>query len=73
MKIEKRWLVKFYNVMFGQVFEYDGKIYMRVLQINVMNADGKDEAICNAIGLGNGDINVFEEVTVYENAKVVLI
>lgn len=75
MKVEKPGLVKFCHVRSGQVFEYEGKIYMRVLQITVMDSDGKDEIICNAISLVNGDENVFEddeEVMVYNNAKVVI-
>ena len=76
MIIEKRWLVKFYNVMPGQVFEYNGIIYIRIFAIITLDTDGQPEKLCNAIDLCNGDINVFdddEEVTVYDNAKVVLI
>ena len=76
MKIEKRWLVKFFHVQSGQVFEYNGTIYIRILAITVLDSDGKPEKLCNAIDLNNGEINVFEddeEVTVYDNAKVVLI
>lgn len=76
MIIEKRWLIKFYNIHPGEVFEYNGTIYMRTVQIDVLDTDGKPEILCNAIDLHNGEINVFnddEEVTVYNNAKVVLI
>ena len=76
MIIEKRWLVKFYNVMPGQVFEYNGIIYIRIFAIITLDTDGLPEKLCNAIDLSNGEINVFdddEEVTVYDNAKVVLI
>ena len=76
MIIEKRWLIKFKDVKHGQVFEYSGIIYMRIFDIITLDTDGKPEMLCNAIDLRNGEINVFnddEEVTVYDNAKVVLI
>lgn len=76
MIIEKLGLLKFFHVGAGQVFEFEGKIYMRVLQINVMNADGKYEAVCNAVDLIKGDKAVFEDddkVTLYDKAKVTLI
>lgn len=76
MTIEKRWLVKFKDVKHGKVFEYNGIIYIRIFAIITLDTDGQPETLCNAIDLRNGEINVFnddEEVTVYDNAKVVLI
>ena len=76
MIIEKRWTVKFKDVRHGKVFEYNGIIYIRIFAIITLDADGQPETLCNAIDLSNGEINVFnddEEVTVYDNAKVVLI
>ena len=43
---------------------------------SLYDTDGQPETLCNAIDLSNGEINVFnddDEVTVYDNAKVVLI
>lgn len=76
MKIEKLWQVKFIEVKHGQVFEYNGIIYIRIFAITTLDTDGHPETLCNAIDLRNGEINVFdgnEEVTLYDNAKVVLI
>ena len=76
MIIEKRWTVKFKDVRHGKVFEYNGIIYIRISAIITLGTDGQPETLCNAIDLSNGEINVFnddEEVTVYDNAKVVLI
>ena len=76
MIIEKCWLIKFKDVKHGKVFEYNGIIYIRIFAIITLDTDGQPETLCNAIDLSNGEINVFnddEEVTVYDNAKVVLI
>ena len=76
MKIEKLWQVKFIEVKHGQGFGYNGIIYIRIFAITTLDTDGQPETLCNAIDLRNGEINVFdgnEEVTVYDNAKVVLI
>lgn len=76
MIIEKRWLVKFHDVMPGQVFEYDGCVYIKAERTAVLlkNIDG--QVSINAVGLENGTYTKIEdddEVTVYDNAKVVLI
>lgn len=76
MAIEKGWLVKFKDTNVGQVFEYNGTICIRIFAITSLNVYGKPEKLCNAIDLSNGEIYVFEgneEVTVYNNAKAVLI
>lgn len=77
MIIEKRnRLVRFKDVQLGKVFEYNGLIYMKVSSIDIMDCDGKDETVCNAIDLQNGYNEVFKddiEVSIYDNAKVVLI
>lgn len=71
MIIEKRWTTKFKKVVDGQVFEYLGNIYMRAAIIDMVG-----RLICNAIDLESGNYNTViddAEVTLYENAKVVLI
>ena len=71
MIIEKRWTVKFEKVVDGQVFEYLGSIYMRVAILDIIG-----RLVCNAINLENGNYNIIlneAEVSLYENAKVVLI
>ncbi len=71
MIIEKRWTTKFKKVVDGQVFEYLGTIYMRVAIIDMVG-----RLICNAVDLESGNYNTViddAEVTLYENAKVVLI
>lgn len=76
MIIEKRWTAKFKDVRHGKVFEYNGIIYIRIFAIITLDTDGQPETLCNAIDLSNGEIKVFnddDEVTVYDNAKVVLI
>lgn len=76
MKIEKKWLIKFKHVTMGQTFEYGGVLYMKTSKINNLDHDGKLEILCNAVDLKEGFVSVFEddeEVTLYENAKVVLI
>ena len=68
--------MKFIELKHGQVFEYNGIIYIRIFAITTLDVDGQSETLCNAIDLRNGEINVFEdneEVTLYNNAKVVLI
>ncbi len=75
MIIEKRWLVKFKDVIPGNVFEYNGRVYMRILQISTLDCDGRPEIIGNAINLYDGgieDIDYDEDVTSYEKAKVVI-
>lgn len=76
MKIEKRWLVKFRNVMPGQAFEYGDCIYIKAECTAVLLKDIDGQASVNAIGLIRGTYTKFEdddEVAVYDNAKVVLI
>lgn len=76
MIIEKRWLVKFYNVMPGQVFEYGDCIYIKAECTAVLLKDINGMPSINAVGLTAGSFTKFEdddEVTVYDNAKVVLI
>ena len=76
MIIEKLWQVKFIELKHGQVFEYNGIIYIRIFAITTLDTDGQPETLCNAIDLRNGEINVFdgnEEVTVYCNEKVLLL
>lgn len=76
MKIEKRWTTKFKKVTMGQAFEYGGVLYMKTSKIDNLDCDGKLEILCNAVDIKEGFVSVFEadeEVTVYENAKVVLI
>lgn len=76
MTIEKRWLVKFYNVMPGQVFEYDGCIFIKAELTVALLKDIDGMPSINAVGLKNGTYTKIEdddEVTVYDNAKVVLI
>lgn len=71
MKIEKRWTVKFKTVRNGQVFEYLGGVYMRVAIV-----DDVGRFICNAVNLENCNYTILVDdmqVTLYENAKVVLI
>lgn len=69
MIIEKRWTVKFKNVKSGQVFECWGKIF-----IKSYNLAGE---YSNIVDLSNGYSQSApaddEEVTLYDNAKVVLI
>lgn len=69
MKIEKRWTVKFKSVRHGQVFEYDGNIYIRTV---VLDAEGR--IIYNALNLESGYCNLLDdkiEVSLYENARIV--
>ena len=69
-------LVRFKDVQMGAVFEYNRTIYIKVSPIEIMDCDGKDETVCNAIDLQYGYNEVFKddiEVHIYENAKVVLI
>lgn len=76
MIIEKRWLVKFRNVMPGQVFEFDGCLYIKAECKAALLKDIDGMASINAVGLTNGGYMIMEddeEVTVYDNAKVVLI
>lgn len=76
MIIEKRWLVKFADVKPGQVFEYDGCYYIKAECTieTVEHPIGMDTV--NAVGLEHGGYCMFEyddDVTLFENAKVVLI
>lgn len=76
MIIEKRWLAKFKDVKPGQAFDYDGCIYIKAECTAELLKDIDGEAAINAIGLHLGSYTKFEdddEVTVYNNAKVVLI
>lgn len=72
MKIEKPKVVEFQDVEVGQVFDYNGDIFMRILTIE---APDKDLRLANSVNLQTGtDILMYdtEEVTIYENAKVVI-
>lgn len=76
MIIEKRWLVKFYDVMPGQAFEYNDCLYIKTECKAVLLKDIEGMSAINAVGLNRGVYTLFEddeEVTVYDNAKVVLI
>lgn len=71
MKIEKSWLVEFEIVKNGQVFEYLGNMYICAVILDVTG-----RMLCNAVNLENGKyrlISETEQVSLYENAKVVLI
>lgn len=66
MIIEKLWTVKLCKISRGQVFEFDGNLYMRIT----------DYYDVNAVALKTGclfNIDIEQEVTLYDNAKVVLI
>lgn len=68
MKIEKAWTVKFKDVPVGKCFEYYGKLYIRSFYA--------DDNTKYATSLSCGDIihpNPEDDVTIYDNAKVVLI
>lgn len=72
MKIEKPKVVEFQDVEVGQVFDYNGDIFMRILTIE---APDKDLRLANSVNLQTGtDILMYdtEEVIIYENAKVVI-
>ena len=70
MKIEKAGTVKFKDVKLGQVFEYEGNIYMCCL---ILDSEGRTAA--NSVNLEKANYKRYDdkiEVTLYENAKVVL-
>jgi len=76
MTIERRWQVKFKDVKPGQVFDCGRCIYMKAecSAVLLKGIDGMPSI--NAVVLTNGtyaNIEPDEEVTVYDNAKVVLI
>lgn len=76
MIIEKRWLTKFSNVKPGQAFEFDGLIYIRAECTAKLLNDIDGMPSINAVGLLGGGYIMMEdddEVTIYDNAKVVLI
>ena len=73
MKVEKQGTVQFKDVKVGQVFEWDGKIFMRILTISTPDTDHL--RLANSVNLQKGTDASFkdlEEVTLYEDAKVVL-
>ena len=75
MIIDKRWIVKFKDVKPGQAFDYDGCIYIKAECSVVLLKDIDGMPSINAVGLNNGsytNMNPDDEVTVYDNAKVVL-
>lgn len=68
MKIEKVCTVKFKDVPAGKCFEYYGKLYIRSFYAN--------DNTKYATSLSCGDIiqpPFDEDVTIYDNAKVVLV
>lgn len=67
MKIQKMWLMPFSEVKYGTVFEWSGLIFMKGY------IEGKPLAIELDEGTAEYDIKPDSEVTVYQNAKVVLI
>jgi len=76
MIIEKRWTVKFKDVKPGQVFDCGRCIYIKAECPAVLLKDIDSMPSINALVLSNGNyanIEADEEVTLYDNAKVVLI
>lgn len=72
MKIERPKVIEFQDVKIGQVFDYNGDIFMRILTIE---APDKDVRLANSVNLQTGTdelIKDLQEVTLYENAKVVI-
>lgn len=71
MKIEKRWAVLFKDIRRGQAFEHEAELYICSCILDVTG-----RTIANAVNLENGKYKIIAEnaeVTLYENAKVVLI
>lgn len=72
MKIEKPKVMEFQDVKVGQVFGYGDDIFIRILTIE---APDKDVRLANSVNLQTGAdklIKDLQEVTLYENAKVVI-
>ena len=70
MKIERRQTEKFKSVRHGQVFEYEGNVYIRT---KILDDEGRIAA--NAVNLETGDYKRYVdsiEVSLYDNAKVVI-
>lgn len=67
MKIEKTWTVKFEDVPVGKCFEYNGNLYIRSFYADD-KAKYSTSLTCGQII----HINPKDEVTIYDNAKVVL-
>lgn len=75
MKVEKQGIVQFKDVKEGQVFEYGRCIYMKAECSAVLLKDIDGMPSINAVVLSNGtyaNVEPDEEVTLYENAKVVI-
>lgn len=72
MKIERPKVIEFQDVKVGQVFGYDDNIFIRIITIE---APDKDVRLANSVNLQTGVdklIKDLQEVTLYENAKVVI-
>lgn len=69
MTVEKRWTVEYKEVKVGQVFEFCGKIFIKAYDLKYEKGMIVSLEKGHAESEPSGDI----EVTIYNNAKVVLI
>lgn len=69
MTIEKRWTVEYKDVKIGQVFECWGKIFIKVYDLKF------EKGLIVGLEAGHAETEPSDDmpVTLYENAKVVLI
>lgn len=75
MKVEKQGIVRFCDVKPCQAFTWCECVYIKTERTAVLLKDIDGLASINAVGLSGGSYAKFnddDEVTLYENAKVVI-